>query len=372
MDKTQDVILGVLGTQWERSRPFGVSCYLESIKRIGYTGRKVMLCWDIHPETRTSLLQYGFEIVDLPVPAEAFFHARVRVVYEYLRDHHKEFRWVHWLDVKDLVLQSDPSVWIDENAGMHGIIASTESVSIKNEETNWMWSNSILGAVRANEIANCEVFNGGTFSGKSEIMHEFFHQVHLLCQQYKGGFPPCQISMAYAANTMFKDDLYTPRMREGFAACLHPFWSPWRMPCWSHLRDPHPVLDVNRCVLHAGTVPNGSNKMIVFNPTWGDMSYRRIRIVAPSNPLSGLELLTNPEGKAFSVVHGYDRDWDIKLLFEYKYQVGRDFNMEAFTKELEQRIPSERRGLRAVKRLHVENLAFGGDVSPTTRTLKRR
>src|ERR1035437_7423448 len=130
MNKSQDLILGVLGTQWERTRPGGVNTYLESLKRSGFSGRKVMLVWDIHPQTRVDLLRYGHEIVDLTVPPEPFFHARVRVVYEYLKEHHKEFRWVNFFDVKDFLLQSDVSLWLEENAGNHSIIASSEPVPI--------------------------------------------------------------------------------------------------------------------------------------------------------------------------------------------------------------------------------------------------
>src|ERR1700676_2200490 len=106
MNSTQDLILGVLGTQWERSRPGGVEAYLESIKRVGFVGRKVMIVWDIHPTTRSALLSHDFELVDLPTPNDPFFHARMRVCWEYLKNHYKEFRYIFWLDVKDLVLQS--------------------------------------------------------------------------------------------------------------------------------------------------------------------------------------------------------------------------------------------------------------------------
>jgi hypothetical protein len=310
---------------WERTRPGGVATYLESIKRSGFSGSKIMLVWDIHPETRADLLRYGFELVDFPVPSDSFFHARVRVVYEYLREHHKEFRWIHWLDVKDLILQSDPSVWIDQNAGKYSLIGSSESLAIQHEETNWLWSNQIIGPAKASEIADCSVFNGGAFSGKAELMAEFFHQVHLLCQAYSGGYPPCQVSMAYAANRIFTADFYQPRWSEGYAMCPHPTWSPWRTPCWPYMRDPHPVIDKVTCNLHAGTTPNPSNPMIVFNPLWGNnlqvqIADRRIKIETTSHPLQGIELVDHPVGKKFSILHGYDRDWDLKSLYEFKYR----------------------------------------------------
>ena len=359
MNKDSDLLLGVLGTQWERSRAGGVNTYLESIKRSGYTGRKVMICWDIHPQTRVDLLRYGFELVDLPNPKEPFFIARIRVVYEYLKAHHQEFRWVHWFDVKDFLLQSDPSAWIDQNAGNYSIIASSEPVPIRTEETNWLWATSILGESKASEIANCLVINGGTFSGKSEIMLELFYQTHLLCKDYTGGFPPCQISLNFVMHTMLKEDLYIPLWSEGYAVCGHPIWSLWRTPCWPHMRDPHPVLDINKCVIHAGTTPKPSNAMVKFNDIWGTDT--RLQIEHPANPLQGIECVDNPQGKAFSIFHGYDRNWNLKRMFEFKYRENADFDLESFKKwnaELAALQAPASRGLRSPKRESIVGNSF--------------
>jgi len=369
VDKKNDVILGVLGTQWERTRAGGVNAYLESINRSGYAGRKVLICWDIHPQTRVDLLRYGFELVDIPSPPEPFFVARMRVVYEYLRDHHTEFRWVHWFDVKDLILQSDPSDWIDQNAGNYSIIASSEPVPICTEETNWLWARSILGDAKASEIAHGLVINGGTFSGKSEGMLELFHQTHLICKDYTGGFPPCQIALNYTMHTALKEDVYIPLWSEGYAVCGHPIWSPWRTPCWPHMRDPHPVLDLEQCIIHAGTAPNSENRMIRFNDNWGrDAS---IKIEKPSHPLWGIECPDKPEGKAFSIFHGYDRSWTLKRMFEFKYREHADFNLDDFNKWNEALValqPAVQRGLRSVKR---EKLVGVSLVSQPGRVFKR-
>lgn len=351
MDKHNDLVLGVLGTMWERTRPLGVKTYLESIKRSGFSGRKVMLCWDIHPETRNMLLEYGFELVDLPVPTEPFFHARMRVCWEYLRDHGKEFRYIFWLDVKDLVLQNDPSVWMESNIGESKLIASSECVSIENEETNKMWAENILGESRYQELKDELVINGGTWAGTSDVMTEVFHQVHLGCETYSGGYPPCQIWINYVMRqSPFKEVLRIPKWSEGFSACLHPCWSPWRVPCWPHMKDPHPVLGAKDCILYSGTSPDPNNPMIVFNPLWGNnpqvhIADRRIIVQQPSDPLKGIECSDNPKGRPFSIVHGYDRDWDMKLLFEYKYNVNHGVTLESYKKyneEMAKNLPAVR------------------------------
>jgi hypothetical protein len=352
MDSTQDLILGVMGGTWVGVYGYpGIEAYVESIKRSEFVGRKVMLCWGIRTEVRAKLIEYGFELVNLPQPNDPFFHARMRVCYEYLKEHHQEFRYIFWLDIKDLILQNDPSKWMEQNLGEHTLVAATEPIPIMREETNWLWARTILGETRAHEIKDCLVLNGGVFAGKAEEMTEVFHQTHLLCYPYGGPYPPCQISMNYVMHTMLNKELHIPQWSEGFAACLHPCWSPWRVPCWTYMRDPHPVLDSSTCTLHSGTIPNPSNPMVMFNSGWG--INRRIQITIPSHPLQGLECSDKPEGKAFSIVHGYDRDWDVKSMFEFRYRFGGGFDLASYkvwNEELAQHSPQARRGLRCVKR----------------------
>jgi hypothetical protein len=356
MTSEQDLILGVMGGTWVGVPGYpGIEAYVESIRRSGFTGRKVMLCWGIRTEVRQKLIEYGFELVDLPQPQDPFFHARMRVCAQYLQEHHKEFRYIFWLDIKDLILQNNPSVWMEENLGEHALVVATEPVPIMTEETNWLWARNILGETRAAEIKDCLVLNGGVFAGKSEAMAELFHQTHLLCYPYGGPYPPCQISMNYVVHVMFRGSLYIPAWSEGFAACLHPCWSPWRTPCWPHMRDPHPVLDINTCTLYAGTTPNPSNRMIEFNPHWG--VDRRVKITTPSHPLQGLECVDSPQGKPFSIVHGYDRDWDVKALFEFRYRFGGNFDLAAY-KVWNNNQPLPQRALRSIKREKLVGVSF--------------
>ena len=138
MNSTHDCILGVLaGPTYVLKYP-GIEAYLVSIEKSGFSGRKIMLVWNIHPITRKYLLQYGFEVIDVPnpIPQESFFHTRIRIVADYLPKHYQEFRYIFWLDIKDLILQSNPSVWMEENIGSYKLVGSTECVTIEQEETN--------------------------------------------------------------------------------------------------------------------------------------------------------------------------------------------------------------------------------------------
>src|ERR1039458_7726038 len=114
MDATNDLILGVFANytlSW-------LEAYMVSIQRCGFRGRKVLLVWNINAEVRQRLKEYGFELVEVSprttrevVFATEFFRIRDYLAHEYLTQHHHEFRFVFWMDIRDLVFQTDPSVW---------------------------------------------------------------------------------------------------------------------------------------------------------------------------------------------------------------------------------------------------------------------
>jgi len=321
MNSTHDCILGVLaGPTYVLKYP-GIEAYLVSIEKSGFSGRKIMLVWNIHPITRKYLLQYGFEVIDVPnpIPQESFFHTRIRIVADYLPKHYQEFRYIFWLDIKDLILQSNPSVWMEENIGSYKLVGSTECVTIEQEETNQLWARTILGNSKYEEIKNEEVINGGTWAGESEMMMNVFQQVYAITKEYDGSFPPCQPSINYVLRQEpFKSSLYIPRWDKSFAACLHPFWS-WsaRAKCRPFVRDNPPVLNYDTGILYPSNGHNPKNNMIAFN------RYNKTIIPGTNGPLFGCECVTNSNLKPFAIVHGYDRDWQIREVMESKYEMDK-------------------------------------------------
>src|ERR1039457_4068417 len=318
MNSTNDCILGVLsGTKYARKYE-GIESYLVSIERSGFKGRKVMIVWNIHPIAQRLLLKYGFEIIDVPNQTEAFFIARIHVVIDYLKDHYQEFRYIFWLDIKDLILQSDPSIWMEKHIGTNDIVAANECVTIEQEETNQLWAKDVLGMSRYLEIKDEEVINGGTWAGKAEPIMNVFQQVYQIVKDYKGSYPPCQVAINYVLRQPpFKKSLYIPRWSESFAACLHPMWS-WsaRTKCKPVLRDKPPILDLKTGLLYPGQAHNPKNKRIILN------RWNTTIVDGDFDPVNSCELLeSKTDVKPFAIVHGFDRDWHIRELVEANYVI---------------------------------------------------
>jgi hypothetical protein len=101
------------------------------------------------------------------------------------------------------------------------------------------------------------------------------------------------------------------------------------------MRDKHPALLLSKCVLYPGMELNPRNEMIAFNNknnferAW--VTDRGIKIISAANgSLQGIECIKTPVNEPFSIVHGYDRDFTAREMFEYKYRFNGDFDWDAF------------------------------------------
>lgn len=333
MDSRNDTIIGVF-SNYGMTYP-GIEAYMVSIARSGYRGRKVLLVWNVRPEVRAILQEYGYELVETAPPEPEtqhlpvnFFIHRIRVVAEYLAAHQQEFRYVYWLDIKDLIVQTDPSVWMEENIGAAKLIASTECVTLGEEETNAKWIKDVCGPDVYEWLQHHEVINGGTFAGESEIMARLFAAVYEQIKDYNGQWPACQPAINYVLRTPeFIEHLRIPRWSEGFAACLHPMWacgypSNPRDLCRPYLRDTPPAIDIEKRRLYARTASNPASIGLNYAPGWG--GGLEFEFTPTYKPRTGIECIeAGPNDKEFCIVHGWDRDWGMKHFFEQTYALPR-------------------------------------------------
>jgi hypothetical protein len=224
MDAKNDLILGVFANysfEW-------LEAYMVSSKRCGFRGRKILLVWNVAEPVRKKLVDYGFELVDVP-PANMsvefcsnFFEYRDKLAYEFLRDRGHEFRYVFWMDIRDLVFQADPSKWMEKNLGDKEIVAGSECIRIKDESCNDNWLRDIYDTETYNRIRECEVLNGGTFAGTVPAMTEVFRRIYDVAKNTK------VIAEQAALNVILRDSDFVdrtlvPRMSDGFAVVGYGF-----------------------------------------------------------------------------------------------------------------------------------------------------
>lgn len=111
--------------------PDKIKTYIESINNCGFTGEKIMICYNVPNETTEYLTQNGWLIA----VSELFGHPhmnRLIDIYALLKQLNRDYRFVITTDVRDVVFQTNPSEYLEKELKKQ-IIVSSENVLYRDE-----------------------------------------------------------------------------------------------------------------------------------------------------------------------------------------------------------------------------------------------
>ena len=276
----KDLIVGC-ATNYDWSK---LKYWVNSINRSGFEGDKVLILMNCDKDTVKKISDSGFSIIafnqdsngnlsynsNMMVHVERFFH-----IYQLLKDN--LYRYVITTDVKDVVFQQNPSVWLENNfTDNDDLVFSSESMKYKDEP----WGNQNLmetfGSQIYEDFKNNTIFNVGVLAGRGYAMRDLMMNI--------------------------------------FASCLHRPIKICDQSTFNFLISRHPYLkssiyskseDGWACQL--GTTADPS-KIEQFRPF----------LLEPSPKMEGDKVLTS-EGKEYIIVHQYDRVPEWKKVIEAKY-----------------------------------------------------
>lgn len=206
----QDMVIGcITGYDFEKIRP-----WVNSLDRSGFTGVKAMLCYNVSQQTVKELTDRGYQIYafnrneqtgdfeyrkDFSIVVERFLH-----LWYFLKEQKGKYRYIITTDVKDVVFQSNPSKWLEENLGDKKINVGSESITYEMEE--WGANNLFhsFGHMMYNHLKDKVIVNAGTISGDFDTMVDLFMNIYLLCNgtnhQVPGGGGPDQAALNVLVN----------------------------------------------------------------------------------------------------------------------------------------------------------------------------
>lgn len=227
----KDLIVGAItGYDFNKIEP-----WVNSVVRSGFTGDKIMLCYNVRYDVCNELVQRGFNVIgferddvnstlrysqpDFNVVVERFKHLA-----HVLRD--KEYRYIISTDVKDVLFQRNPSEWLEKNIGDKKIIASSESIRYQHED----WGNHNIFRSFGPEIHSMYkdtiVSNAGVMAGDFKTMQDLFMHIKLLSDAapshyIEGGGGPDQAAYNILINSgPWKDVTRFTLSEDGWAAQL--------------------------------------------------------------------------------------------------------------------------------------------------------
>lgn len=165
----QDLIVGMAsGYGWEELKPF-----VESLRATGTKARAILICGQHIP---------GVETVKPDETREHPFRSRHTQLVRLMKD---EYRFVLSVDTKDIIFQSDPFEWLEQNLEGKHLVVATEGITFRqckgfDERLKEFFPNT-HGMIR-----DMEIMNAGVIAGHPWAVRELTLQTHALCESITG------------------------------------------------------------------------------------------------------------------------------------------------------------------------------------------
>lgn len=163
----KDLIIGAFSNyDYDAVKP-----WIESINQTNFEGDKILITINTSEETNQKIRDAGFTVVPKTSNGKMMFHMeRFYHLHNYLKDKKSLYRYVITTDVRDVIFQENPSVWLSENISGHDLVASSEAIQIKNESWNRDNITKCFGKESYEDIKEHEVLCVGTLAGQCDAI----------------------------------------------------------------------------------------------------------------------------------------------------------------------------------------------------------
>jgi hypothetical protein len=160
--------------------PEKIKIYVESLNDSGFDGDKIMICYNLPNETIEYLSSKGWECLGAELQGHPHMK-RLIDMWWFLQNDEREWNNIITTDVRDIVWQTNPSVWLASNLKTEIIVASE---CIKNEDEPWAHKNihEGFGPIFWDSIKQNTVVNVGVIAGKHKAVKDLLQLVWLVSQ----------------------------------------------------------------------------------------------------------------------------------------------------------------------------------------------
>lgn len=223
--------------------------WINSIKQTGFDGDIVVVVGEASFSTVEKLIQKGVKIIafardeqnhrfiyspSYPIHDERFF-----CFYTFLNAHWQEYRYVMISDMKDVIFQKNPVLWLEKNLN-NKIIVTSECITYENEPWGRQNLMDACGPLYEYFKDKC-IYNVGFMAGHAEYMKD-------LCL---AGYRRISLVEQANLNVMFhmkpwKDVIHFSPASEGFVANLGTTMDPTKIDQYRpFLLEPEPIILTN-------------------------------------------------------------------------------------------------------------------------------
>jgi hypothetical protein len=286
----RDIVIGsITNYKWHQ-----ISNWVNSLDKSGFSGLKVMLCYNIDFEVAEELTKRGYTIFafgrddennklvynkeNFNICLDRFLH----IWYFLSRLQNKDqYRYIIATDVGDLIFQTNPSEWIENNIGDKELIVGSECIRYKDEDWNKQNMYLSFGPLIYESMQDKLVHNAGAIAGKFDTFIDMCLNIFLSSGgapvNVPGGGAADQSALNVLLNLKpYRDITKFAKSEDGWAAQLEVMANPHKQ---EKLKD---------------------------------------LITEPKLHIANGEVFTHT-GKKYCIVHQYDVVRDLKEHIEYEY-----------------------------------------------------
>jgi hypothetical protein len=196
-NKDSDLVIGfITGYKYDHK----VAPWAESLIESGFTGTKMMVTYNIDKSVIEKLESKGFIVIPLEIKGQFnIVNMRFLHMWQYLYNLKEKPRYVISTDVADVVFQSNPSDWLEQNIGDKKLCASAEGLRYKDEAWGFNNMSKSFGPIASHYMSFMPIYNAGVTAGTYEEYIALCYNVYLLCngapQFVEGGGGPDQAAL---------------------------------------------------------------------------------------------------------------------------------------------------------------------------------
>lgn len=189
-----NIIVGAItGYDWDQ-----IKFWINSLNNCGYDGQKILMCHNIDQNTMNKITGHGVQVCVVGGDVENVCVDRFKWYWQLLNLLNEDPNsLIVATDVRDVVFQSDPIKWIENNVYTPKVILSSEGIKYKDEV--WGRNNfyESYGSEGYEQVANNVIINAGVMAGKISYIKDLFLQIYLTSraaayQHVPGGGGPDQ------------------------------------------------------------------------------------------------------------------------------------------------------------------------------------
>jgi translation initiation factor 2 beta subunit (eIF-2beta)/eIF-5 len=283
----KDIVIGAV-TNYDYDK---IKYWVNSLDRSGFDGVKAVICYNVDYGLVDELTKRNYTVLafsqndekrrfeynkNFSIVVERFFH-----IWHFLKKFKGQYRYIISTDMKDVVFQKNPSLWLEQNLGDKKINVACESLKYKDEE----WGNHNLfksfGPIIHDNNKDNLIFNAGTISGQFDAVLDLFLNIFMWCNTtnhyIEGGGGPDQAALNVLLNLQpYKDITRFTMSEESWAAQLG---------------------------------------------TTGPQIFEKYKsVLVEKTPIMVGDSVCSSDGTPFTIVHQYDRYSEWRKVIEKKYE----------------------------------------------------